>query len=105
MPPIVPQVRFAVKQRLLRHLRRCRQAGLRLRYLIVLNLLNGRGAYPTLAGEVRAAAADVLKLIDPRTAADHFAERCPPPESQADDTGPGPTEGPPGQPGRNSRKG
>ena len=47
MPPIVPTVRFAVKQRLLRHLRRCRQAGLRLRYLIVINLLNGRGAYPT----------------------------------------------------------
>ena len=47
MPPIVPKVRFAVKQRLLRNLRRCRQAGLRLRYLIVINLLNGRGAYAT----------------------------------------------------------
>jgi transposase len=47
MPAIVPKVRFAVKQRLLRNLRRCREAGLRLRYLIVINLLNGRGAYPT----------------------------------------------------------
>ncbi len=47
MPAIVPPVRFAVKQRLLRHLRRCREAGTRLRYLIVLNLLSGRGAYAT----------------------------------------------------------
>ncbi len=49
MTPIVPEVRFAVKQRLLRNLRRCREAGLRLRYLIVINLLGGRGAYPTAA--------------------------------------------------------
>jgi transposase len=47
MSTILPRVRFAVKQRLLRNLRRCRQAGLRLRYLIVLNLLNGRAAYQT----------------------------------------------------------
>ena len=47
MPAIVPPVRYAVKQRLLRHLRHCQQAGLRLRYLIVINLLNGRGARPT----------------------------------------------------------
>lgn len=49
MPPIVPPVRFAVKQRLLKNLRRCREAGLRLRYLIIINLLGGRGAYPTAA--------------------------------------------------------
>jgi hypothetical protein len=49
MPAIVPKVRFAVKQRLLRNLRRFRQAGLCLRYLIVINLLNGGGAYPTAA--------------------------------------------------------
>ena len=49
MPAIVPKVRFAVKQRLLKNLRRCRQAGLRLRYLIIINLLGGRGAYPTAA--------------------------------------------------------
>jgi transposase len=47
MPAILPKVRLAVKQRLLRNLRRCRQAGPRLRYLIVLNLLGGRGAYQT----------------------------------------------------------
>jgi transposase len=49
MPPILLKVRFAVKERLLRNLRRCRDAGLRLRYLIVVNLLSGRGAYPTAA--------------------------------------------------------
>jgi transposase len=47
MPPILPPVRFSVKEKLLKHLRRCRHAGLRLRYLIVINLLNGRGAYQT----------------------------------------------------------
>jgi transposase len=47
MSAIVPQVRFAVKQRLLRHLQRCQEAGLRLRYLIIINLLNGRAAYAT----------------------------------------------------------
>jgi len=47
MPSILPPVRFAVKEKLLRQLRRCRNAGLRLRYLIVINLLNGRGAYLT----------------------------------------------------------
>jgi transposase len=49
MPSIVHPVRYAVKQRLLRNLRRCRQAGLRLRYLIVINLLQGRAAYATAA--------------------------------------------------------
>ncbi len=44
MPPIVPPVRLALKLRLLRNLRHCREAGLRLRYLIVINLLSGRGA-------------------------------------------------------------
>jgi transposase len=47
MCSIVPKVRFSVKERLLRHLRRCRDAGLRTRYLIIINLLNGRGAYDT----------------------------------------------------------
>src|SRR5260370_42521591 len=40
--PILPKVRFAVKQRLLRHLRDCRTAGLKTRLLIVVNLLQGR---------------------------------------------------------------
>jgi transposase len=47
MSSILPRVRFSVKQRLLRHLRCCRHAGLRTRYLIIINLLNGRGAYET----------------------------------------------------------
>jgi transposase len=42
MSAIVPKVRYAVKQRLLRWLRSCRDAGLKTRLLIVLNLLNGR---------------------------------------------------------------
>jgi transposase len=49
MPPIVLKVRYAVKQRLLRNLRRCRSAGSRQRYLIIVNLLNGRSARLTAA--------------------------------------------------------
>jgi transposase len=49
MCAIVPKVRFSVKERLLRQLRRCRDAGLRTRYLIIINLLNGRSAYDTAA--------------------------------------------------------
>jgi transposase len=47
MSSIVPKVRFSVKERLLCHLRRCRDAGLRTRYLIIINLLNGRSARRT----------------------------------------------------------
>ena len=47
MATIVPRVRYSVKERLLRNLRRCRNAGLRTRYLIIVNLLNGRAAYET----------------------------------------------------------
>jgi transposase len=49
MPAIVPTVPSAVKRRLLKHLRQCREARTRLRYLVVINLLNGRGAYQTAA--------------------------------------------------------
>src|SRR5205809_727038 len=42
MPPILLNVRYAVKQRLLKNLRRCRDAGTRQRYLVIVNLLNGR---------------------------------------------------------------
>src|SRR5262245_47998026 len=68
MTLIVPKVRHAVKQRLLRNLRRCRQAGLRLRYLIVVNLLSGRGAYRT---------AEVLRVHNTTVyrVARHFRER------------------------------
>jgi len=44
---IVPSVPFAVKERLRKQLRECRDAGLKVRYLIILNLLNGRSAYRT----------------------------------------------------------
>jgi len=47
MSSILTRVRLSVKQRVLRHLRGCRHAGLRIRYLIIINLLNGRGAYET----------------------------------------------------------
>jgi transposase len=49
MSAIVPQVGFFVKDRLRQHLRQCRSAGLRVRYLIVLNLIHDRGAYETAA--------------------------------------------------------
>ena len=47
MPPILPRARFSVKEGLCKRLRRCRLALVRIRYLIVLNLLNGRSAYQT----------------------------------------------------------
>lgn len=50
MSSILPPVRFGVKEKLCKHLQRCRDAGLRVRYLIVINVLNGRSAYRT--GEV-----------------------------------------------------
>jgi transposase len=47
MSSIVPPVRYSVKQKLLKHLRECRDARTKTRYLIVINLLQGRGAYET----------------------------------------------------------
>lgn len=47
MSAILPTVRFSVKQRLVRHLRLCRQAGLKTRYLIVVNLLHRRSPEQT----------------------------------------------------------
>ena len=47
MSVIVLKVRFAVKERLLKNLRRCRDAKVRLRYLVIVNLLNGRSARET----------------------------------------------------------
>jgi transposase len=47
MRAIVLKVRFAVKERLLKNLRRCRDAKVRLRYLVIINLLNGRSARTT----------------------------------------------------------
>ena len=47
MSSILPVVRFSVKERLLRRLRKCRKASLRTRYLVIINLLNCRSAYET----------------------------------------------------------
>jgi transposase len=47
MQAILLNVRLAVKERLRRNLRRCRDARVRLRYLIVFNALNGRSARQT----------------------------------------------------------
>ena len=47
MTAIVPKIHFFVKQRLLKGLRQCRSADLRVRYLIVLNLSHGRTARET----------------------------------------------------------
>jgi len=50
MEKIVLKVRFGVKERLSRGLRRCRDAGTRLRYLMIFNVINGRSTRQT--GEV-----------------------------------------------------
>src|SRR5258708_38491133 len=47
MSSILGRVRFSVKEKLCKQLRRLRNAGARVRYLIVINLLNGRSARPT----------------------------------------------------------
>src|SRR5262245_23408825 len=47
MTCIVLKIPYAVKQRLLKSLRRCRDAGTKLRFLIVLSTLNGRSARHT----------------------------------------------------------
>jgi transposase len=47
MSTILAGVRFTVKDKLCKQLRRCHDATVRIRYLIVINLLNGRSAYQT----------------------------------------------------------
>jgi len=47
MYAILPRVRFSVKEELCKHLRHCGDAGVRLRYLMVINLLNRRSARQT----------------------------------------------------------
>jgi transposase len=44
MALLLPKPSFFVKERFLKRLRKCRQAGVRLRYLIILNVWNGRSA-------------------------------------------------------------
>jgi len=47
MISILAGVRVSVKEKLCKQLRRCRVAAVRVRYLIIVNLLNGRGARDT----------------------------------------------------------
>jgi transposase len=47
MISILAEASFSVKEKLCKQLRRCRNAGVRVRYLIVINLLNGRSARQT----------------------------------------------------------
>ena len=47
MKMIVLKVRFSVKERLCRSLRHCRNAGTRLRYLMIINVINGRSTRQT----------------------------------------------------------
>src|SRR5438477_11351806 len=49
MKAIVLKVRFSVKEQLLTSLRRCRDAHVRLRYLVLVNVLNGRAVAETAA--------------------------------------------------------
>jgi transposase len=44
VPLILPPARYFVKQRLQKRFRQCRQAAVRIRYLIVVNVWNGRSA-------------------------------------------------------------
>jgi len=53
MTAIVPPLRYSAKQHLLQQLRRCHSAGLKTRYLIIVNLAHGRPA---------AATAEVLRV-------------------------------------------
>ena len=44
MSSIVPKVSWFVKEKMRKRFQRCRDAAVRIRYLIVFNLWNGRGA-------------------------------------------------------------
>jgi transposase len=49
MSTILPKVRYAVKERLRKHLRQCRDPKLKTRYLIIVNLLAKRRTPPVIA--------------------------------------------------------
>ena len=61
MSVIVPEIRFADKQKLLKHLRGTAEAGTRVRYLIIINLLNGRG--PTEAARALGVARSTIYTV------------------------------------------
>ena len=47
MDGIIPPLRFAAKQRLIERMRKCRDAKLKTRYLIIVNLINDRSSRKT----------------------------------------------------------
>ena len=47
MEGIVPELRWSAKERLIRQMRRCSDAKQKVRYLIIVNLLNGRTVVET----------------------------------------------------------
>lgn len=49
MDGILPRFAFAVKHRIVQHMRECRDAGLKTRYLIIVNLLHDRSPQQTAA--------------------------------------------------------
>jgi transposase len=49
MSAILPPLRYSIKERLCRHLRACRDAGLKTRYLIIINLFQRRSVQQTAA--------------------------------------------------------
>ena len=78
MEGILPELRWSEKERIRKKLRECRDAGLKTRYLIIVNLLNGRSVVDTVKSlEVgRSTVYDVAKrfresreagLVDGRT--------------------------------------
>jgi len=77
MSAIVPRVRCAVKERLLLHLRLCRDAGLKTRYLFIINMLNGRGAYETGVRIHPTTMSRALAMIHARRGNPRPAVKCP----------------------------
>src|SRR5438128_2324358 len=59
---IVLQVRYSVKERLLKGLRKCRNADVRHRYLIIINVLNRRSARQT-AEVLKVAVSTVYRVV------------------------------------------
>jgi transposase len=62
MPAILPHLRLSVKERLLKNLRRCRDAGTRTRYLIVLTCNEGR-AVPDIAQALKVHRDTVYRVL------------------------------------------
>lgn len=63
MDGIIPELRYSDKQKLIGRMRRCRDAGLRLRYLIIVNLASGRS--PTqAAAAVQVARSTVYRVAE-----------------------------------------